>query len=244
MARLPNAPSMKFICVYGHGKETEVCGDVVELSGYGINPRCPSDPTGRPRRRNDHAQSKLIVPDCQVCSRPTSAERLAGRFRTVKWARCRARQPCSFRVRQHLSISLKLDRRRVHERELDSQGMKARWCLENVLTIAIQVRNGVKIGEGDGTVSLLSMGAMCIEGWKRPRWNPARINVTTVEVRRLIHIDVQLTEMDVACFTASSSPCAEHASRWCQYERPHRHSRVHSFERDHSQSCNWRRPRN
>ena len=47
-----------------------------------------------------------------------------------------------------------------------------------------KVRNGVKMGEGDGTVSLLSLGAMCVEGWKRARWNPAGIKVTTVEVGR------------------------------------------------------------
>lgn len=46
-----------------------------------------------------------------------------------------------------------------------------------------QVFNGVRIGEGDGTVSVLSLGAMCVEGWKRKRWNPAGIKVTTVEVR-------------------------------------------------------------
>ena len=38
------------------------------------------------------------------------------------------------------------------------------------------------MGEGDGTVSLLSLGAMCVEGWKRKRWNPAGIKVITVEV--------------------------------------------------------------
>lgn len=38
------------------------------------------------------------------------------------------------------------------------------------------------MGEGDGTVSLLSLGAMCVEGWKRARWNPAGIKVTTIEV--------------------------------------------------------------
>ncbi|KAL1746161.1 Lecithin:cholesterol acyltransferase-domain-containing protein [Schizophyllum fasciatum] len=47
------------------------------------------------------------------------------------------------------------------------------------------IRNGVKMGEGDGTVSLLSLGAMCVEGWKRPRWNPAGIEVTTVELPHL-----------------------------------------------------------
>ncbi|KAF4567493.1 hypothetical protein EYR36_011115 [Pleurotus pulmonarius] len=45
-----------------------------------------------------------------------------------------------------------------------------------------KVINGVKMGEGDGTVSLLSLGAMCVEGWKRERWNPAGIPITTVEL--------------------------------------------------------------
>jgi phospholipid:diacylglycerol acyltransferase len=45
------------------------------------------------------------------------------------------------------------------------------------------VVNGVKMGEGDGTVSLLSLGAMCVDGWQRPRYNPAGIKVVTVEVR-------------------------------------------------------------
>ncbi|KAJ6593573.1 phospholipid:diacylglycerol acyltransferase [Mycena capillaripes] len=45
-----------------------------------------------------------------------------------------------------------------------------------------RVRNGVKMGEGDGTVSLVSLGAMCVEGWARKRWNPAGIKITTVEL--------------------------------------------------------------
>ncbi|RDB25313.1 Phospholipid:diacylglycerol acyltransferase [Hypsizygus marmoreus] len=49
-------------------------------------------------------------------------------------------------------------------------------------TITPKVRNGVKLGEGDGTVNILSLGAMCVEGWKRPRWNPAGIKITTVEL--------------------------------------------------------------
>lgn len=47
-----------------------------------------------------------------------------------------------------------------------------------------RVMNGVKMGEGDGTVNLLSLGAMCVEGWKRRRWNPAGMKVVTIEVRR------------------------------------------------------------
>lgn len=45
-----------------------------------------------------------------------------------------------------------------------------------------KLKNGVKIGEGDGTVSLLSLGAMCVEGWKRKRWNPGGVKVVTYEV--------------------------------------------------------------
>ncbi|KAJ7350412.1 hypothetical protein DFH08DRAFT_861364 [Mycena albidolilacea] len=38
------------------------------------------------------------------------------------------------------------------------------------------------LGEGDGTVSLVNLGAMCVERWTRKRC-PAGIKITTVEVR-------------------------------------------------------------
>ena len=47
----------------------------------------------------------------------------------------------------------------------------------------IKIRSGVGLGEGDGTVSLISLGAMCAEGWRRERWNPGGIKVKTYEVR-------------------------------------------------------------
>jgi len=40
----------------------------------------------------------------------------------------------------------------------------------------------VRIGEGDGTVNLISLGAMCVGGWKRKRWNPSGIQVKTIEL--------------------------------------------------------------
>ncbi|SPO20898.1 probable LRO1 - a lecithin cholesterol acyltransferase-like gene, mediates diacylglycerol esterification [Ustilago trichophora] len=46
-----------------------------------------------------------------------------------------------------------------------------------------KVRSGCKMGEGDGTVSLLSLGAMCAEGWKHSHWNPANISVVTHELK-------------------------------------------------------------
>ncbi|KAK5124566.1 hypothetical protein LTR85_001783 [Meristemomyces frigidus] len=44
------------------------------------------------------------------------------------------------------------------------------------------VDRGVVMGEGDGTVSLLSTGYMCNKGWKIKRYNPANIPITTVEM--------------------------------------------------------------
>lgn len=44
------------------------------------------------------------------------------------------------------------------------------------------VDRGVVMGEGDGTVNLLSTGYMCNKGWKMKRYNPANIPVTTFEM--------------------------------------------------------------
>lgn len=38
------------------------------------------------------------------------------------------------------------------------------------------------VGEGDGTVSLLSAGYMCTKGWKMKRYNPAGISIKTYEM--------------------------------------------------------------
>ena len=44
------------------------------------------------------------------------------------------------------------------------------------------VDHGVTMGEGDGTVSLLSMGYMCAKGWKVRRYNPANVQIKTFEM--------------------------------------------------------------
>ncbi|CAO2654454.1 Nn.00g111870.m01.CDS01 [Neocucurbitaria sp. VM-36] len=44
------------------------------------------------------------------------------------------------------------------------------------------VDHGVVMGEGDGTVNLLSSGYMCAKGWKMKRYNPAGVKVTTYEM--------------------------------------------------------------
>lgn len=38
------------------------------------------------------------------------------------------------------------------------------------------------MGEGDGTVNLLSSGYMCNRGWKIPRYNPGNVQVITHEM--------------------------------------------------------------
>ncbi|KAG0144699.1 hypothetical protein CROQUDRAFT_46960 [Cronartium quercuum f. sp. fusiforme G11] len=45
-----------------------------------------------------------------------------------------------------------------------------------------KVKSGVTFGDGDGTVSVLSLGAMCVDGWKKSIYNPSGIKVVTHEI--------------------------------------------------------------
>lgn len=45
-----------------------------------------------------------------------------------------------------------------------------------------KIRSGCKMGEGDGTVSLLSLGAMSVAGWKLKRYNPGGSQIITHEL--------------------------------------------------------------
>ncbi|KAL4079206.1 Lecithin:cholesterol/phospholipid:diacylglycerol acyltransferase [Scleroderma citrinum] len=127
--RLPNAPTTRFICVYGQGKETE------RSYWYVHGP-------------HEHDESFLETGGGRTCSEPA-----VGTCNT----------PCG-------GPNVPLSR---------SSWIDAEYTDESVVP---KVRNGVKMGDGDGTVSLLSLGAMCVEGWKRSRWNPGGINITTVEL--------------------------------------------------------------
>lgn len=44
------------------------------------------------------------------------------------------------------------------------------------------IDHGIIMGEGDGTVNLLSSGYMCNKGWGMKRYNPAGVKVTVVEM--------------------------------------------------------------
>ncbi|KAI1458547.1 LACT-domain-containing protein [Annulohypoxylon moriforme] len=48
--------------------------------------------------------------------------------------------------------------------------------------IVDDIDHGVIMGEGDGTVNLLSTGYMCSKGWHMKRYNPAGVKVSVVEM--------------------------------------------------------------
>ena len=45
-----------------------------------------------------------------------------------------------------------------------------------------EIDRGVVMGEGDGTVPLLSSGYMCAKGWRLKRFNPAGVKIKVVEM--------------------------------------------------------------
>ncbi|GAP89844.1 putative phospholipid:diacylglycerol acyltransferase [Rosellinia necatrix] len=48
--------------------------------------------------------------------------------------------------------------------------------------IVDEIDHGVIMGEGDGTVNLLSTGYMCSKGWRMKRYNPAGVKITVIEM--------------------------------------------------------------
>lgn len=73
-----------------------------------------------------------------------------------------------------------------------------------------KVVNGVKMGEGDGTVTLLSLGAMCVDGWQRKKWNPAGIKVVTVEVSPRFLCAANMLVLTHVVFTSVSFLIIQH----------------------------------
>ncbi|KAF8608141.1 LACT-domain-containing protein [Ceratobasidium sp. AG-I] len=131
--KLPNAPSMRIYCLYGHGKDTE--------------------------RSYWYAASEFELED--------SANSIPGDECAADLDK-NSNVTC---VTQRTPLDLPLARR--HHIDVAVHN-------ENGFP---KVKSGVRIGEGDGTVALLSLGAMCVEGWKPgTRWNPHGIKVITQEM--------------------------------------------------------------
>ncbi|KIW05492.1 uncharacterized protein PV09_03376 [Verruconis gallopava] len=66
-------------------------------------------------------------------------------------------------------------------RDENSPFSKVNASIDTELTIN-DIDHGVVMGEGDGTVNLLSAGYMCAKGWKLKRYNPAGVQVKVYEM--------------------------------------------------------------
>ncbi|EUC57472.1 phospholipid:diacylglycerol acyltransferase [Rhizoctonia solani AG-3 Rhs1AP] len=132
--RLPNAPSTRIFCLYGHGKDTErsywYAASEFEYEG---------------------SDGSVLDEECKTELGETGTN-----------ASC---------VTQRTPLDLPLSRRNMIDVAVHND------------TGVPKVKSGVKIGEGDGTVALLSLGAMCVEGWKSgSKWNPHGVKVITQEM--------------------------------------------------------------
>ncbi|KAI8938973.1 hypothetical protein NX059_004818 [Plenodomus lindquistii] len=68
------------------------------------------------------------------------------------------------------------------------------------------VDHGVVMGEGDGTVNLLSSGYMCAKGWNIKRYNPAGVKVTVYEMKHEPDALSPRGGPNTGMFSLSSSP--------------------------------------
>ncbi|KIR59655.1 phospholipid:diacylglycerol acyltransferase [Cryptococcus bacillisporus CA1873] len=134
--QLPDAPSMKIYCLYGHGKETE--RSYWYMQGEYEEDESRSDAEG------DQAY-------------------------------CDASDP-----------SNGCDNSVINRTALDFPLARRHW-IDSAVTIkgsSPEVRSGVKFGDGDGTIPVVSLGSMCVKGWKgKTKWNPAGIEVITQEYK-------------------------------------------------------------
>jgi len=71
--------------------------------------------------------------------------------------------------------------RSYYYRHSDNPLSKLNITIDTGLTQA-NIDHGVILGEGDGTVNLLSIGYMCNSGWKYHRYNPAGVKIKTFEM--------------------------------------------------------------
>ncbi|KAH8996300.1 LACT-domain-containing protein [Lactarius akahatsu] len=164
-SRLPNAPSLQIYCVYGHGKETEVSTCLANREAHAqANKR--RDPTGeRAYGVSRNVWAIMNMGANRYNSEPHESDYGSTSADVEAYPRDATFSEQNTSLPQDMAFA-----RSWIDKDYTSESSNPK------------IRNGVKMGEGDGTVSLLSLGAMCVEGWKRKRWNPAGIKITTVEL--------------------------------------------------------------
>jgi phospholipid:diacylglycerol acyltransferase len=73
------------------------------------------------------------------------------------------------------------ERSYFYQEELDPL-VNLNVSIDTTVTINENIDHGVMMGEGDGTVNLLSTGYMCAKGWRMKRYNPAGSKIKVFEM--------------------------------------------------------------
>ncbi|KAF3386124.1 Phospholipid:diacylglycerol acyltransferase [Penicillium rolfsii] len=73
------------------------------------------------------------------------------------------------------------ERSYFYQEELDPL-VNLNVSIDTTVTINENIDHGVMMGEGDGTVNLLSTGYMCAKGWRIKRYNPAGSKIKVFEM--------------------------------------------------------------
>lgn len=116
--------------------------------------------------------------------------------------------------------------------------------IDTTVTTTDGTDHGVVLGEGDGTVNLLSTGYMCAKGWNIKRYNPSGIPVKVYEMPH---------EPDRFSPRGGPNTGKYFLLRQINHNklmncnvnrRPRRHSRPRIAKRSHPACCRWSRRRN
>ena len=113
----------------------------------------------------------------------TAAEVAANEYDPRKWINpLETRLPLAPNLKLYCFYGInKPTERSYFYREEQDPTTSLNVTIDTALTEA-EIDHGITLGEGDGTVSLLSTGYMCARGWKIKRFNPAGVAITTYEM--------------------------------------------------------------
>ena len=158
----------------------------VEAEGYG---------NGGSSWVNDHVEAWINISGCMLGALKDVPAVLSGEMRDTAQLNALAvyglekflsRQERADIFRQMPGISYGIgkptERAYYYREEMDSKNSTFAMIDTSVNIGNGFVDRGVVMGEGDGTVNLLSTGYMCNRGWKMKRYNPANIPITVFEM--------------------------------------------------------------
>jgi len=73
-----------------------------------------------------------------------------------------------------------------------------------------KINFGVQLTEGDGTVPLISLGYMCVKGWKNPIYNPSGMKVITREYQHILLPIFEASQFGIDSVIRGGASTAEH----------------------------------